>query len=168
MSDYLSLIQLNPQGPRNDVTPLFANYEAFRALVRDLLSAFDHRTFDYVAGIDALGFVLGTAIALTARKGFVPIRKTGKLPVSCASVGFTDYTGRESSLEIGKDAVKPGARILLVDDWIETGAQVKAAVQLIESQGGLVVGICAINMDDCTLTRWLRERYKCHAISLGA
>jgi len=167
MPDYLSLIQLNPQGPRNDVTPLFADYEAFRALVQDLLEPFEQSTFDYVAGIDALGFVLGTAVALTARKGLVPIRKSGEVPGPSVSIDFVDYTGGGKSLEVRKDAVKPGARILLVDDWIETGAQVKAAVQLIESQGGVVVGISAIHMDDRAITRWLRERYKCHAVSLG-
>jgi len=167
MRGYLSLIQLNPQGPRNDVTPLFADYEAFRALIRDLLEPFEQSTFDYVAGIDALGFVLGTAAAFTARKGLVAIRKSGKVPGPSLSVDFVDYTGRRRTLELRKGAVNPGARILLVDDWIETGAQVQAAVRLIESQGGVVIGIAAIHMDDCAITRWLRERYQCHTVSLG-
>jgi adenine phosphoribosyltransferase len=168
MSDYLSLIQFNPQGPRNDITPIFADYEAFQALIGDLLKPFAPAGFDYVAGIDALGFILGAAAAVSAGKGFVPVRKTGKLPRPSASVDFVDYTGREKGLEIGLGIIRPGAGYLLMDDWIETGAQVKAAVELIESQGGVIVGICAVNIDDCQLTRWLREHYRCHAAFLDS
>jgi adenine phosphoribosyltransferase len=165
MADYLSLIRLNPQGPRNDVTPLFADHSALRSLAEDLLDPFGLADFDYIAGIDALGFVLGTAMAFVAHKGFVPIRKAGRLPGPSRSVCFTDYTGQEKALEMGENAFKPQAGLLLVDDWIETGAQAKAAVQLIESQGGIVVGICAIHIDDNASTKWLRNRYRCHAVS---
>ena len=116
-------------------------------------------------GIDALGFVLGTATAFVAQKGFVPIRKAGRLPGPSHSISFTDYTGRDKSLEVGENAIRPGARALLVDDWIETGAQAKAAVELVESQDGIVVGICAIHIDSNPQTAWLREHYKCHAVS---
>jgi adenine phosphoribosyltransferase len=164
MSDYLSLIQFNPQGPRNDIIPIFSDYEAFQALVGDLLKPFDRGGFDFVAGIDALGFILGAAAAISAGKGFAPIRKAGKLPRPFASVDFVDYTGKEKSLETGRWAIKAGAGFLLMDDWIETGAQMKAAVELVEFQGGVVAGICAVRMDDCQITRWLREHYRCHSV----
>lgn len=162
--NYCQLIDTDTPGPRCDVTPLFANYEAFSALIRDLLGRFAAVEFDCVVGIDALGFVLGAAMALQARRGFVPIRKGGKLPVECDGVDFIDYTGKNKRLELRLDAIRPGTRALLVDEWIETGAQAKAAAELIERQGGVVVGIATINMDENQMTRELREKYNCQAI----
>jgi len=161
MKSYLRLIDTNTLGPRYDVTPLFAEYESFSALVADLLADFAGVEFDCVAGIDALGFILGTAMAIEAQKGFVPIRKGGKLPVKSDSVSFVDYTGTRKSLELRAEAIEPGTRMLVVDEWIETGAQVGAAVELIEGQGGGVVGIATINMDDNAATHLLREKYDC-------
>jgi adenine phosphoribosyltransferase len=164
MSNYLHLIDVNTEGPRNDVTPLFADFESFSALVDDLLAQFNTDAFDYVAGIDALGFILGTALSFRAFKGFIPIRKGGKLPVETLSVHFVDYSGQEKSLEMRVDAIKPGARVLLVDEWIETGAQVNAAIELIESQQGVVVGVATINIDENKETEKLKKKYKCYAV----
>jgi len=164
MAEYLRLIDTNTSGQRYDVTPLFSDYNAFSALVDDLLGRFADVEFDCVAGIDALGFILGTAIAFRAESGLVPIRKGGKLPVKSDSVEFVDYTGQRKSLELRADALSPGTRVLVVDEWIETGAQVKATVQLVEGQGGIVIGIAVINMDDNEITRRLRKKYTCHAI----
>ena len=163
-ADYLQLIDTNTHGPRYDVTPLFADYEAFTALIEDLSRPLDGIDFDVVAGIDALGFILGTAIALRFGKGFIPIRKGGKLPVEVDTCRFIDYTSHEKSLELRVDAIKRGTRVLLVDEWIETGAQVKAAVQLVEGQSGIVVGITAISMDVNEFTRPLLESYNCHTV----
>jgi adenine phosphoribosyltransferase len=79
-------------------------------------------------------------------------------------VDFVDYTGQSKSLELRAGAVQPGAKILLVDEWIETGAQVKAAAQLIEQQGGKVAGIASISIDVNGKTRSLLETYHCHAV----
>lgn len=164
MRNYLQLIDTNTQGPRNDVTPLFADYEAFSSLVEDLIKLFVQVEFDYVIGIDALGFIVGTAIALRTKKGFVPIRKGGKLPVKTNAVDFVDYTGQRKSLELRIDAIAAETKVLIVDEWIETGAQVKAAIELVERQGGIVVGIATINIDDNADTRLIREKYQCHAL----
>ncbi len=164
MSSYLHLIDVNTKGPRNDVTPLFADFESFSALVDDLLAPFNSIEFDYVAGIDALGFILGSAISFRAHKGFIPIRKGGKLPVDTMSVDFVDYSGQEKSLELRADAIKPGAQVLLVDEWIETGAQVNAAIELIESQQGVVIGIATINIDENKVTEKLKKKYKCISV----
>ena len=164
MSNYLHLIDVNTEGPRCDVTPLFSDFESFSALVDDLLAQLNTDAFDYVAGIDALGFILGTAISFRALKGFIPIRKGGKLPVETLSVHFVDYSGQEKSLEMRVDAIKPGARVLLVDEWIETGAQVNAAIELIESQKGVVVGVATINIDENKETEKLKKTYKCYAV----
>jgi len=162
MSKYLHLIDTNTNGQRCDVTPLFANYDAFSALVDDILSAFSQNDFDYVAGIDALGFILGAAVSIRAEKGFIPIRKGGKLPVETRSVSFVDYSGTQKTLEIRVDVVFLGARVLLVDEWIETGTQVHAARELIESQQGIIAGIATIKMDDNKSTQILKEKYKCY------
>ncbi|MBU0512845.1 MAG: adenine phosphoribosyltransferase [Chloroflexi bacterium] len=161
MNNYLRLINTRTQGLRYDVTPLFADYQAFSLLIDSFLSYFASTEFHCVAGIDALGFILGTAIALRAEKGFIPIRKGGKLPGKSESVDFVDYTGLRKTLELGTNALMPNTRVLIVDEWVETGAQMQAAIQLVERQGGIVAGIAAINIDDNDVTRSLRKKYKC-------
>lgn len=164
LTNYLHLIDTNTTGERYDVTPLFADQAAFAAVVADLSEPFRTIPFDYVAGIDALGFILGAAIALHLGKGFIPVRKGGKLPVAANRISFIDYRGRQTSLELRADAIAPGARVLVVDEWIETGAQVKSAIELIEMQGGVVVGVAAIHMDSNDQTRQLQARYNCHVL----
>lgn len=163
MSDrpYLALIDHQTNGQRCDVTPLFADYAAFSALVDELAARVEPLAFDVVAGIDALGFILGAALALRTHTGFVPIRKGGKLPVAVDAAECVDYTGQRKTLELRRDALRPGTRVLLVDEWIETGAQVRAAIQLIEGQGGAIAGIASLHMDDNEQTESLRARYPC-------
>jgi len=117
---YLALIDRKTSGNRCDVTPLFADYVAFSALVEPL-------AFEVVVGIDALGFILGAVLALRTHVGFVPVRKGGKLPGAVDSAECVDYTGQPKTLELRRDALEPGTRVLLVDEWIETGVQVGAA-----------------------------------------
>ena len=164
MKDYLRLIDTETGGPRNDVTPLFADHAAFASLVDDLLDGFACTPFDLVAGIDALGFILGAAMALKAGKGFIPVRKGDKLPVPVDRVTFVDYTGEQKALEVRQDAIEEGVRVLVVDEWIETGAQVGAAIELIEGRGGIVVGIASIAMDENPRTEALRARYPCSVV----
>lgn len=171
--EYLRLIDTHTAGPRYDVTPLFAEYAAFAALLDDLSEQLDPGQIDLVAGIDALGFILGTALALRLEKGFVPIRKGGKLPVPTDALEFTDYSGARKSLELrqsdqaGIGAIHPGSRVLVVDEWIETGAQVRAAVALIEARGGVVAGIATIHMDSNEQTDRLAQVYPCFQIWPG-
>lgn len=161
MKDYLKLIDVHTSGPRYDVTPLFADHEAFSALIEDVCRQFEAGDIDFIAGIDALGFIMGTAVAARMKKGIIAIRKGDKLPVDVHRVAFTDYSGTQKSLEVRMDVIHPGARVLLVDEWIETGSQVTAAVGLIESQGGVIAGIATINIDDNERTRKLKETYRC-------
>ena len=166
MKEYLRLIDTETSGPRCDVTPLFADGNALQALVSDLAGPFENIEFEYVAGIDALGFILGMALALHLDKGFVAIRKGGKLPVPVISRQFIDYTGEQKTLELRTDILKPGDRILLVDEWIETGAQVSAAIELIEELSANISGIATINIDENPSTRKIRDNYNCHAVWL--
>jgi adenine phosphoribosyltransferase len=163
VKNYLELIDTNTV-PRCDVTPLFADPDAFVVLVADLCAPFSPAEIDMVAGIDALGFILGTAVAVRLHKGFIPLRKGGKLPSEVISVEFVDYTGGGKSLELRKGSIKSGSRVLLVDEWIETGAQVQAAVNLIEQEGGIIVGIAAINIDHNPIPVRLCQTYHCYAI----
>lgn len=161
LPEYLRLIDTDTPGPRYDVTPLFTDADAFTALVEDLAARLGALPFELVAGIDALGFILGAALAIHTRTGFVPIRKGGKLPVPADAVAFVDYLGARKSLELRREAIRPGARVVLVDEWIETGAQVQAATALIEGQGGIVAGIATIHMDANAQTELLARAYRC-------
>jgi len=165
MIDYLALIDTQTGGNRCDVTPIFADISAFNQLITDIVEPFQEQPFDYVAGIDALGFILGTAVALRIQKGFIPIRKGGKLPGSAQCVSFVDYTNQEKSLELRAQAFPSGSKILLIDEWIETGAQVRAAIALLEGQGDIIIGIATINMDENEQTYKLQNRYRCHTVS---
>ncbi|MEE8594029.1 MAG: phosphoribosyltransferase family protein [Candidatus Bipolaricaulota bacterium] len=160
MKEYLRWIDTNTTGNRNDVTPLFAHPVAFNALVDDLVVCIADTPVDLVACIDALGFILGTAIAQKLNVGILAVRKGGKLPVEVDRVELRDYTGQDKHLEIRCDILTQGARVLIVDEWIETGAQVSAAITLIEGQGAVVAGIATINMDDGERTRLIASKHK--------
>jgi adenine phosphoribosyltransferase len=164
MKDYLRLIDTNTSGPRCDVTPLFTDSTAFVQLLEDLSEPFVDLDFEYVAGIDALGFILGTALGMHLHRGVVAIRKGGKLPVPVVSREFTDYTGLKKTLELRTDILKPGDRVLLVDEWIETGAQVTAAIELLEELQATVIGIATINIDENPVTRQLQDEYTCFSL----
>jgi adenine phosphoribosyltransferase len=160
MRQYLRLIDKTTVG-RYDVTPIFSNGVALHQLVTDLLVPFERSEFNVVAGIDALGFIIGSAMAVSAGTGFIPIRKGGKLPAASRTAVFRDYTGTDKCLAVRKGIIVPGTRVLLVDDWIETGAQIKAAIDLVQLEGGVLIGVAAINIDKNEATRTLLQEYRC-------
>jgi len=164
MKQYLHRIDRNTIGNRYDVTPLFSHHADFNALVDDLVEYVAGTTIDLVACIDALGFILGTAIAQKLEVGILPVRKGGKLPVESDSTEFRDYTGQDKQLEIRRDILSYGSRVLIVDEWIETGAQVSATITLIEDHGAIVAGIATINMDDNEKTRSISSKYKVYSV----
>lgn len=151
---------------RSDVTPIFAEPAAFAALVNDLVAPWtnDQPPVGRVVGTDALGFILGTALALRLGVGFVPVRKGGKLPVLHERTSYRDYSGIEKTFELRSSPWPTGTRVLLVDDWIETGATAKAAVELIERAGGVVAGIAAIAFRKNEKTAELWGKYRCHGV----
>lgn len=142
-----ALINFDAPGGRCDITPVFKDAAAFDDLVEHFAKALEDRTFDLIAGLDALGFVLATAVARRLGKGLILVRKGGKLPVPVRSVEFTDYSKTQKTLEIASGSVPAGAAVVLVEDWVETGAQAKAAIQLIEAEGGMIAGIVAIKIE---------------------
>ena len=162
--EYLKLIDTHTEGNRYDVTPLFGDIDAFSSMLDDLTAQFNDIDFDAIAAIDALGFILGAGIAHRFEKGLIPIRKGGKLPVQTHAVDFMDYTGKQKSLELRRGAFLPGTKLLLVDEWIETGAQIRAAIQLIEDIQGEVVGIASINIDRNDSTKEILDNYRCGTV----
>ena len=114
----------------HDITPVLQSAEYFRLLVDLLVYRYMGQKIDVVAGLDARGFIIGAALAYQLNVGFVPIRKKGKLPFDTISQSYALEYG-EATVEIHKDAVKPGARVLLVDDLIATGGTMLAAVKLL-------------------------------------
>ncbi len=151
----------------NDPSTMYIDSRSFNALLDDLTEPFDGDEFDVVAGPDAMGFVLGAAIAARFGKGFLTIRKAGKMPVAVDVAEFSNYTGRSRSMELRKPAFRPGTRVLLVDQWIETGGTMRAAIDLVERQGGVVAGIATVCLQEAHGANALRERYKCSTAVLS-
>jgi adenine phosphoribosyltransferase len=161
---YLSLMAPNTKGERFawlDPTSIYINGSAFADLLDDLVADLDGLTVDVVAGLDAMGFVLGSALATRLGVGFLPIRKAGKLCVETDRVAFTNYSGRNQDMEMRKPAFAPGTKVLIADQWIETGGTVDGAVRLVERQDGRVVGLAAIAIEENAATDAYRAAYRC-------
>ena len=136
---YLSLMSPNTKGPQFawlDPTSIYINSSAFSDLLDDLCADLDADEIDVVAGLDAMGFVLGAALGARLGRGFLPIRKSGKLCVDTDKVTYGNYSGRTQDMEMRTPAFAPGTRVLLADQWVETGGTMDGAVRLIERQGG--------------------------------
>ena len=123
-----------------DITPLLARKDLFREVVDMMSKTWSDQPPDLVAAIEARGFIPGAAIAVKLNAGFVPIRKTGKLPWKTIGEGYQLEYGTDQ-LEIHSDAVELGQRVLIVDDVLATGGTAAAAVRLIGKLGGIVIGV---------------------------
>jgi adenine phosphoribosyltransferase len=128
-----------------DVTTLFADARGFRMAIDQLLHPYAGERIDKVVGLEARGFILGGAVAHQLSTGFVPIRKKGKLPGTVISEAYQLEYG-EAVMEIHDDALKPGERVLIVDDLLATGGTAAAAIKLCERLGAEVMG-CAFVID---------------------
>lgn len=121
-----------------DITPLLQSPEGLDEAVRGLAEAADPASYDLVVGIESRGFIFGTALAHHLGKGFVPIRKPGKLPWKTASQSYELEYGKDT-IEIHVDACTKGQRVLLVDDLLATGGTMAAALTLVRAIGGVPV-----------------------------
>jgi adenine phosphoribosyltransferase len=142
--DLKKLIREIPDYPKPgilfyDLTTLFQNREAFQALINQMLARYRNAGVDVVAGIEARGFVLAPVLAYELKAGFVPVRKPGKLPWETAQVRYELEYGSDG-LEIHRDAIRPGQRVLIVDDLLATGGTAAATVNLVRELGGEVAG----------------------------
>jgi len=161
---YFSIMAPNTKGNNFawlDPTSIYINGEAFSDLLDDLCQPFSAQDCDLIGGLDAMGFVLGSAIASRLNKGFLPIRKSGKLCVETDSALYTNYSGRTQQMEMRKSAFLPDTRVLLVDQWVETGGTMAGAIELVTRQGGVVAGIIAIVIEENEITNKYRQDYKC-------
>jgi adenine phosphoribosyltransferase len=130
-----------------DITPLLADHTAFTSVIEGLAAAgrddAGAAVVDKVVGMEARGFILAAPVALALGTGFVPVRKAGKLPRATHAVSYALEYG-EATLEVHRDGIGPGERVLLVDDVLATGGTVAATRELVESCGGTVVGVAVL------------------------
>lgn len=122
-----------------DITTLLKHPEAFRAAIDSLVAHYRATPIDVIVSIESRGHILASPLAYLLGVGLVPVRKPGKLPADKVQVSYELEYGTES-LEMHRDAITPGQRVLIVDDLIATGGSARAAVQLVEEVGGQVVG----------------------------
>jgi adenine phosphoribosyltransferase len=123
-----------------DVTTLLRDADGFRIAIDAMTSPFAGGGIDLVVGIESRGFILGSAVADRLGTGFVPVRKLGKLPAETVRASYSLEYGTDS-LEMHRDAITPGQRVLIVDDLLATGGTASAAVQLVKQLGGIVQGV---------------------------
>ncbi len=143
-NDLKAAIRTIPDYPKpgimfRDITTLLGNARAFRRAVDELVQPWAGMKIDKVAGMEARGFILGGAVAHQLSAGFVPIRKKGKLPFETVRVAYSLEYGLDE-MEMHKDGVAPGEKVILVDDLIATGGTAEAAVKLLRKLKADVVG----------------------------
>lgn len=144
--DYKKYIKIVQNWPKEgiefkDITPLMDNGKAFKSAVDEVVAYAKDKEVDIIVGPEARGFIIGCPVAYALEKGFVPVRKEGKLPREVIKVDYGLEYG-ENVLTIHKDAITPGQRVLITDDLLATGGTIEATIKLVEELGGIVVG-CA-------------------------
>jgi adenine phosphoribosyltransferase len=147
-NDLKASIRTIPDYPKpgilfRDITTLLGDARAFRRAIDELVQPWAGTKIDKVAGMEARGFILGGAVAHQLSAGFVPIRKKGKLPFTKVSVAYSLEYGIDE-MEMHDDAIKPGERVILVDDLIATGGTAEGAVKLLKQIGADVVAACFV------------------------
>ncbi len=123
-----------------DITPILQDPGLFKKTVDLLCGHFKDKNIGVVASVESRGFIFGTAIAYRLGAGFVPVRKKGKLPYKTYSATYALEYG-EDALEIHRDAIKKGDRVLIIDDLLATGGTLSAVIDLVKKTGGEVAGI---------------------------
>jgi adenine phosphoribosyltransferase len=147
-TDLRSAIRNIPDYPKKgvmfrDITTLLGNARAFRRAVDEMVQPWAGSKIDKVAGIEARGFILGGAVAHQVSAGFVPIRKKGKLPHTTVRIAYSLEYGVDE-MEMHDDAIKPGERVILVDDLIATGGTAEGATKLLRQMGAEVLAACFV------------------------
>ena len=143
-----------------DITPLLQDGAAFRAAVERLAAHYAGAGIQAVAGVESRGFIFGAPLAYLLNCGFVPVRKFGKLPSKTVTVEYALEYGT-NVVEMHTDAIKPGQRVLIVDDLLATGGTVSAAMELVEKLGGHIAGIAFLV--ELTFLKG-REHFKGHDV----
>jgi adenine phosphoribosyltransferase len=123
-----------------DITPLLANPSALALSVELLANPFRGKNIEVVVGAESRGFIFGIAVAQALSAGFVPIRKPGKLPSKTVSASY-DLEYGSDKLEMHADAIRPGQRVLMVDDLLATGGTMQACCEMVKQLGGNIIGV---------------------------
>ena len=134
---------------RNDLFPVFKNSELFTDIIKYLSTPYVGR-IDYVAAPEAIGWIMGSAMAKELNVGFVPLRKIDKLPYPkdvLVSQSYFDYSDTAKALELKESYINAGDRILIVDEWVETGISMRCCMNLLQKLGCTVVGLATIGID---------------------
>jgi adenine phosphoribosyltransferase len=144
----VSSIRTIPDYPKpgilfRDITTLLGNARAFRRAIDELVHPYAGQKIDKIAGIEARGFILGGAIAHQLSAGFIPIRKKGKLPHDIVRVAYSLEYGLDE-MEMHRDAVVAGEKVILVDDLIATGGTAEGAVKLLRQMGADIIAACFV------------------------
>ena len=140
-----------------DITPLLSNPRVFRVLIDQFVHRYFDTRPDVIAGLDARGFIIGSVVAYELGVGFVPIRKKGKLPFTTVEETYELEYG-SATVEIHTDAVRPGHRVVLIDDLIATGGTMMAGRRLLERLGGVVIeGAAIVDLPELGGSARLRE-----------
>ena len=126
-----------------DVTSLLQDADGLKLAIDEMIKALENVDFDIVAGTESRGFIFGAPIAYNLNKAFVPVRKKGKLPYKTIEQTY-DLEYGQATVEIHEDAIKPGQKVVIVDDLIATGGTIEAMIKLVERLGGEVVRICCL------------------------
>lgn len=139
---YITVVENFPkEGVRfKDITTLMENGEVYKKALDHLVDFAKEKDIDVIVGPEARGFVVGCPIAYSLGIGFVPVRKSGKLPREVLEVDYGLEYGKDS-LNIHKDSIKPGQKVLITDDLLATGGTIEATIQMVEKLGGVVAGI---------------------------
>jgi adenine phosphoribosyltransferase len=140
IEDYMTSIPDYPQPGIifRDITSVLENGDGLKLAIDEMDKLLDGVDFDLVAGAESRGFIFGAPLAYMHGKGFVPVRKKGKLPRETVEMSY-DLEYGSATIEIHKDSIKPGDKVVLVDDLIATGGTIEAAAKLVEQLGGEVV-----------------------------
>lgn len=142
--DFKNYIRVIPDFPQpgirfKDITTLLKEPVAYKAAIDELKALVKHLEIDLIAGPEARGFVIGAPLALALGVGFVPIRKSGKLPGETVEAAYDLEYGKDR-LAVHKDAIKPGQKVLIADDLLATGGTIATTINLIKQLGGEVIG----------------------------
>ncbi|MCK5779386.1 MAG: adenine phosphoribosyltransferase [Psychrilyobacter sp.] len=142
LKDYIALVEDYPKPGImfRDITPLLANGKAFKQATNEIVKYAKEKQIDLVVGPEARGFIFGCPVSNELEVGFAPVRKPGKLPRETVEYSY-DLEYGSNTLCMHKDSIKPGERVLIVDDLLATGGTVEATVKIIEDLGGIVVGM---------------------------
>ena len=126
-----------------DITTILQDSEGLHLAIDQLIAMLDGVDFDVIVGPESRGFIFGVPVAYMLHKGFVPVRKKGKLPCETISAEY-DLEYGSAVIEMHKDSIKPGQKVVIVDDLIATGGTIEAITGLVEELGGEVVKICFV------------------------